>query len=146
MYRPSTSSTTSCVRELVGPDNPFRAPAGEGYARRSPSISTRQKPCQDCVGDEERVLKVGEWSDWVPVEFALIPFQSLRGMCRFYLKQVVPPSSCTSARSISTRSTPAMPISTPESYAGELAQATGRFYTQGMAEDTKGLNEGVLYA
>jgi predicted AlkP superfamily phosphohydrolase/phosphomutase len=37
-----------------------------------------------------------------------------------------------------------MPISTPSGYAEELAEATGRFYTQGMPEDTKGLKTGVL--
>jgi predicted AlkP superfamily phosphohydrolase/phosphomutase len=39
---------------------------------------------------------------------------------------------------------PALPISTPDSYAAELARASGRFYTQGMPEDTKALNEGVF--
>jgi predicted AlkP superfamily phosphohydrolase/phosphomutase len=39
---------------------------------------------------------------------------------------------------------PAMPISTPESFAAELAAATGRFYTQGMPEDTKAFKEGVF--
>jgi predicted AlkP superfamily phosphohydrolase/phosphomutase len=39
---------------------------------------------------------------------------------------------------------PAMPVSTPADYAAELAAATGRFYTQGMPEDTKGLKTGVL--
>ena len=37
-----------------------------------------------------------------------------------------------------------MPISTPAAFASELARATGRFYTQGMPEDTKSLTEGVL--
>jgi hypothetical protein len=39
---------------------------------------------------------------------------------------------------------PAMPISTPASWAGKLAEATGYFYTQGMPEDTKALEEGVF--
>jgi predicted AlkP superfamily phosphohydrolase/phosphomutase len=39
---------------------------------------------------------------------------------------------------------PAMPISTPDSFASELAAATGRFYTQGMPEDTKAFKEGVF--
>jgi predicted AlkP superfamily phosphohydrolase/phosphomutase len=39
---------------------------------------------------------------------------------------------------------PAMPVSTPDDYAAELARATGRFYTQGMPEDTKGLKTGVF--
>jgi predicted AlkP superfamily phosphohydrolase/phosphomutase len=39
---------------------------------------------------------------------------------------------------------PDAPISTPASYAAELAEHGGRFYTQGMPEDTKGLRTGVL--
>jgi predicted AlkP superfamily phosphohydrolase/phosphomutase len=39
---------------------------------------------------------------------------------------------------------PALPISVPASFAADLAAATGRFYTQGMPEDTKGLAAGVL--
>jgi predicted AlkP superfamily phosphohydrolase/phosphomutase len=39
---------------------------------------------------------------------------------------------------------PAMPISTPDSYAAELAKATGLYYTQGMPEDTKALTEGIF--
>jgi predicted AlkP superfamily phosphohydrolase/phosphomutase len=39
---------------------------------------------------------------------------------------------------------PAMPISTPKSFASELASATGRFYTQGMPEDTKAFNAGIF--
>ena len=89
------------------------------------------------VGDEERLLRVGEWSDWVPVEFPLAPPQTLRGECRFYLKQLDPPSSSTSARSISIRWRRRCRSRTPASYAAELAHATGRFYTQGMPEDTK---------
>jgi predicted AlkP superfamily phosphohydrolase/phosphomutase len=37
-----------------------------------------------------------------------------------------------------------MPISTPDSYASDLARATGRYYTQGMPEDTGVLSAGVL--
>jgi predicted AlkP superfamily phosphohydrolase/phosphomutase len=39
-----------------------------------------------------------------------------------------------------------MPISTPKSFAAQLARATGRFYTQGMPEDTKAFKEGVFSA
>src|SRR5258708_38591143 len=37
-----------------------------------------------------------------------------------------------------------LPLSSPADYAPELARATGRFYTQGMPHDTKGLRAGVL--
>ena len=39
-----------------------------------------------------------------------------------------------------------MPISHPGSYAGQLAAATGPFYTQGMPEDTKAFKAGVFTA
>jgi predicted AlkP superfamily phosphohydrolase/phosphomutase len=39
---------------------------------------------------------------------------------------------------------PELPISTPPSYSRELADAIGPFYTQGIAEDTSALRQGVL--
>ena len=62
-------------------------------------ISRRRTPVREAdVGDEERLLNVGEWSDWVPIEFELIPSQTLHAEARFYLKQLDPDSSCMSAR------------------------------------------------
>jgi predicted AlkP superfamily phosphohydrolase/phosphomutase len=97
-------------------------------------------------GDAERVIKVGEWSDWTPVTFPLAPFQSLRGMCRFYLKSVLPQVELYVTPIQIDPLAPALPISTPSSYSAELARATGRFYTQGMPEDTKGYSSGVFNA
>ena len=37
------------------------------------------------------VLKEGEWSGWLPVEFQLMPvIGNVKGICRFYLKQTHP--------------------------------------------------------
>jgi predicted AlkP superfamily phosphohydrolase/phosphomutase len=78
------------------------------------------------------------------VEFNLIPTQQLHAEARFYLKQLDPDFELyVSPLNIDPLS-PAMPVSHPASYAGELARATGRFYTQGMPEDTKSLKTGVL--
>ncbi len=75
-----------------------------------------------------------------------MPLQTLRGICRFYLKRSSPTSSSTSARSTSTRwrrrCRSRRRPRTPPSWRA----ATGRFYTQGMPEDTKALSEGVLHA
>ncbi|MEE9179518.1 MAG: alkaline phosphatase family protein, partial [Vicinamibacteria bacterium] len=86
------------------------------------------------------------WSDWVPVDFELIPTQGLRGMVRFYLKQIEPDFELYATPINFDPQEPAMPISTPASYAADLAEASGRFYTQGMPEDTAGLMEEVLTA
>ena len=96
------------------------------------------------VGTEERLLAVGEWSDWVPVSFPLAPTQSLqrRGAVFSQGPRSVLRALCQS-RSTSIRSIRRCPCRT-RAYAAELAEATGRFYTQGMPEDTKGLKTGVL--
>ncbi len=97
------------------------------------------------LGDEERLLSVGEWSDWVPFAFKLAPTQNLRAECRFFLKRLEPHFEMyVSPHPISNPMAPALPISSPARYATELARATGRFYSQGMPEDTKGLKTGVL--
>jgi predicted AlkP superfamily phosphohydrolase/phosphomutase len=39
---------------------------------------------------------------------------------------------------------PALPISTPSSYSRDLAKEIGEYHTQGIAEDTKALSDGIL--
>ena len=96
------------------------------------------------VGSETRTIKVGEWSDWVPVSFDVWPLQTLRAECRFYLKQVDPTFELYVSPLNIDPMAPALPISTPANYATELARATGRFYTQGMPEETNALIDGLI--
>src|SRR5690606_26047991 len=102
------------------------------------------------VGDEEHILKVGEWSDWVPVELemgkcALVTGStSLPAMARFYLQSITPELELYVSPLQIDPLNPILPISSPPDYAAELAEATGRYYTQGMPEDTKALNGGIL--
>jgi predicted AlkP superfamily phosphohydrolase/phosphomutase len=74
----------------------------------------------------------------------LLPFQHLSGACRFYLKALDPYFELYVSPINFDPMKPELPISTPPDYAAELARATGRFYTQGMPEDTKSLKTGVL--
>ncbi len=96
------------------------------------------------VGDEERIIQVGEWTDWVPVEFEVSAMSSVSAMARFYLRSVRPEFEMYVSPLNFHPDNPVEVISTPEDYAGELAEASGLFYTQGMPEETKGLSEGVL--
>jgi predicted AlkP superfamily phosphohydrolase/phosphomutase len=131
---------------LEGPDNPFRRERVKLTAPFTVYVDPRESAARIIIGSEQRVLAVGEWSDWVPVSFELTPLQSLRGMCRFYLKQVRPYFELYVTPINLDPTSPALPISTPSSYAAELAGATGRFYTQGMPEDTKAYSAGVFSA
>lgn len=131
--------------QLIGPDNSFRKgapPATEAFAV---SLDPVEPVARIAVQDHEFVLKEGEWSDWVPVQFQLIPFfGNVNGICRFYLKQAHPRFQLYVSPVNIDPANPALPISTPSSYSRELAEEVGEFYTQGIAEDTKALSAGVL--
>jgi predicted AlkP superfamily phosphohydrolase/phosphomutase len=129
---------------LYGPDNPFLKEPTKVSADFTVFVDPEAPVAKLVVGGEERMLEVGEWSDWVPVEFPLAPLQNLRGMCRFYLKQLQPEFELYVSPINLDPLSPALPISTPAGYAAELANATGRFYTQGMPEDTKSLSDRIL--
>ena len=131
---------------LEGPDNPFLTNPEKVRAEFTAHLDQANRHVKLVVGAEERLLEVGEWSDWVPVDFTLAPTQHLKGEVRFFLKGLDPFFELYASPVNIDPLDPAMPVSHPDGYAAELAEATGRFYTQGMPEDTKGLKTGVLTA
>lgn len=129
---------------LEGPPNPFLRQPEQVQAPFTVYVDATRQFAKLVVGSEVRLLRVGQWSDWVPIEFPLIPTQRLRAVCRFYVKQLDPDFDLYASPLNLDPLAPALPLSTPDDYAGELARATGRFYTQGMPEDTNALKGGVL--
>lgn len=130
--------------KLRGPNNPFLLKRTKLEAEFTAYVDPLEPAAMLALGDEERVLRVGEWSDWVPFEFTMIPTQHLKAMARFYLKSVRPEFELYVSPLNIDPETPALPITSPASYARELALDRGRFYTQGMPEDTKALSAGVF--
>ncbi len=131
--------------KLVGPKNTFLSDEPDATIPfrvwRDPEYPTARIEIQG----HEILLQEREWSDWVQVKFELIPhLQSVSGICRFYLKEVRPHFKLYVTPINIDPSDPALPISTPESYAKELHDCCGFFYTQGMPEDTKALSWGVF--
>jgi predicted AlkP superfamily phosphohydrolase/phosphomutase len=98
------------------------------------------------VDDEEFLLRQGEWSDWVRVEFKALPlFASVSAIGRFYLKQVRPDFELyVTPLQINPDDPGAMQLSTPASWSHELCEELGYFYTQELPEDTKALSGGIL--
>ena len=129
---------------LHGPDNPFLVEPETVEAEFTVYLDPKEDVAKLVLGDEKRLLRVGEWSDWVPFEFDLVPTQSIPAMARFYLKQVHPEFELYVSPINADPQNPAIPVSFPTDFAAELAHHTGRFYTQGMPEDTKALEGGVL--
>ena len=130
---------------MPGPANSFTS---EAKATSIPLIIYKDpvKPVARIqIDGSDLILKEGEWSEWIPLHFEMVPhLVSLNGICRFFLKKCredfvlyVTPVNIDPAD-------PAMPVSTPKKFSKQLAERMGRFYTQGMAEDTSGLSAGVL--
>jgi predicted AlkP superfamily phosphohydrolase/phosphomutase len=96
------------------------------------------------VDSQNFTLKVGAYSEWIPVKFKAGAGFSAHGICRFYLKELaqeveiyVTPVNIDPGR-------PDLPISHPVTYSIYLAKLFGPYATLGLAEDTWALNEHVL--
>lgn len=128
---------------LRGPPNPMLVELEELRSEFMVYIDPVRPVVKIEIGDEEIILQEGDWSEWIPVEYPLPLFQKLRGMARFYLKQVRPEFQLYATPVNLDPLDPAMPISTPDDFATELAES-GRFYTQGFPEDTDAISDGLF--
>jgi predicted AlkP superfamily phosphohydrolase/phosphomutase len=129
---------------LRGPPNPLLVEPEDLTADFTLLVDSEQPIASLRIGDQEVILQEGEWSEWLEVVFDLPLFQKLRASARFYLKEVHPEVRLYVTPINFDPLAPAMPISTPEDFAAELARAAGRFYTQGMPEDTRALTDGLF--
>lgn len=130
---------------IIGPNN--------GLHRESPPLTATLEIIPDREHDValirgaagEILVNAGEWTDWVSLEFKLLPvLPTVPGMVRLFLKSVHPETELyVSPVNIDPRR-PAQVISSPEEYAPQVAEAVGPFYTQEMPEDTKALSAHVL--
>ena len=131
---------------VEGPPNPYLVATTPLTVPFEAHVDRTNQSVKVVVGDETRVLRVGEWSSWVPVGLSLLPFSTLPGEVRFLLKSLTPYFELYVSPINLDPYEPALPISTPSGYAAELAAAGGRYYTQGMPEDTRARNAGTLTA
>lgn len=142
---------------LFGPPNPFFDSAKPGcYGRPRTErkltvdftvwLDSELPAAKLDVQGTEFVLREGEWSDWVRVDFEALPLvASVSSIGRFFLKQVRPQFELyVTPLQIDPAEPGGMRLSTPEDWSHELCEDLGYFYTQELAEDTKALTYGVL--
>ncbi len=97
------------------------------------------------AGDGMTIVKEGEWSEWLPADFALLPhLASARGMFRVFAKQLRPRFELYVSPVNVDPEAPVLPVSTPGSYARDVAESAGRWSTLGIPEDTAALRQGVF--
>jgi predicted AlkP superfamily phosphohydrolase/phosphomutase len=130
---------------LFGPANTFRADGAQAAIDFAVYRDPANPVVKVAIQDHAVLLKQGEWSPWLRVHFDLIPhLQSVSGLVRFFVKGVHPHLKVYASPVNIDPDNPALPISTPEDYAHDMAHELGPFYTQGMPHDTKALSNGVL--
>jgi hypothetical protein len=77
--------------KLVGPRNDFRREAPASTLDFSVFVDASHPVVQIEVDGQRVQLAEKQWSDWVRISFELAPLVArVRGICRFYLKEVRP--------------------------------------------------------
>ena len=130
--------------ELKGPTNAFKVGAPEAAVPFQVFLDPEHAAAKIVLQGREFVLRQGEWSGWQRVRFGLMPTQSVHGICLFYLKEVRPKFKLYVSPIHIDPARPALPLSTPESYARELERRFGPYFTKGLPADTSALENGVL--
>ncbi len=144
IYRVRKENNT-IVTKLVGPPNPFRKKRQDVSLPMVIKIDERNPVALIELDGRRILLKEGEWSDWVRVEFSFLPTQKMSGIVRFFILKTHPDFEMYVSPINIDPENPAYRISTPDGYAKELADRLGYFYTQGMPEDTKALDQDILH-
>lgn len=97
--------------------------------------------------DHTILLKPGQWSSWLTVDFPLSlpgPDRHISGICRFYLQEVTPSFRLYVSPINADPSDPAIPLTEPKEFSSQIAKEMGLFYTTGFQEDHKALSNGIF--
>ena len=130
---------------VEGPPNSLRRDRAFSSVKLIVDIDPERALARLTLGTATAIVKEGEWSDWIPADFALIPhLASVDGMFRVFARQLHPRVELYVSPVNIDPVSPALPISAPASYGRTVARESGRFYTLGTPEDTSALRQGVF--
>lgn len=135
---------------IDGPSNPFVEKNPAEYYAFKLYVDREAGAVIVYLGDgpaaEKVVLKPGEWSDFLRLDFQMLPLgmMNMSGITRFYLRSIEPEVELYASAVNFDPEAPAVPVSEPVEASAELTREIGRYYTQGMAEDVNALKRGVL--
>ena len=133
------------VLQVEGPANSLRKDHRDSSVALTVDVDPQEPAARLAVGDALAIVRQGEWSGWLRAEFRLIPgLASATGMFRVFAKQLHPRFELYVSPVNIDPEEPDLPISAPSGYSREVARATSPFYTQGIAEDTAALRQGVF--
>jgi predicted AlkP superfamily phosphohydrolase/phosphomutase len=130
---------------IEGPPDSLRKDRKPSSVALIVDVDPEQPFARLILGEETAIVKQGEWSDWIPAEFPLIPHvASARGMVRVFAKQLHPRFELYVSPVNVDPEAPSLPISAPARFSRDLAAQIGRYPTLGIPEDTAALRQGVF--
>jgi len=128
---------------LIGPEDPMLEKGGTLKCPFSVEILSEEAIALKVSG-EKFILKKGESSDWIKVEFKASLGVKISGVCMFLVKDISPEFKLYVTPINLDPAKPAMPISHPKVYSTYLSKRQGSYATLGLAEDSWALNEKIL--
>ena len=132
--------------EIEGPPNSFKKKDPQEKAKLEFHIDRESQSVAVDTGMDVVIMEPGDWSDFVTVEFELLPMgmMNMTGICRFYLRSIDPVFELYASPVNIDPVNPVMPVSEPISASAELVDAIGYYYTQGMAEEVNALKDEAI--
>ncbi|RJQ21749.1 MAG: phosphodiesterase [Nitrospiraceae bacterium] len=112
------------------------------FAKTDMLIRTGNGPIEITLDGRKYKLSLNQWSEWIEVNFKIGMMKTVSGTVKFYLNRTSPEFELYMTPVQINPSDPVFVISSPDDYVKELAGNLGNFYTLGMPEDTKALEEG----
>jgi len=130
---------------LYGPVNTFYKDEPRTEAAIEIDVDRTRRTARIEIGEDVLVLNEGDWSEWVEVDFELVPYMmSASGIVRFFLKETYPNFKLYASPININPKQQDVPISEPHEFGEQIAEEVGLFYTQGMAEETKALSAHMI--
>lgn len=129
---------------LPGPPNPSAVTAADFQTLLSIRIFDEKQQIEVRNGSEKIVVPLNKESDWLRIEYRVGWFSRVRGLCKLRLESLTPHFRLYVSPIHLDPERPAMPISHPLYFSMYLAKLHDSFGTLGLAEDTWGLNSGVV--
>jgi predicted AlkP superfamily phosphohydrolase/phosphomutase len=142
---PVTLTNHRVILPIQGPANTLRRDRRSTQLDLVADVDEDAMAARFLIGEQQFVLKQGEWSPWIHVRFSFLDhLAGASGMFRLYVQQLNPGIRIYRSPLNIDPEDPALPVSAPAGYGREVAQRAGTFYTQGIEEDTAALRQGVF--
>jgi len=133
--------------KLIGPRNTFLINPEPVIIDFTVHRDTEAKSAVIEIQKHQIVLKEGQWSRWVKLDFEMSKpgfNQHISGICRFYLQEVSPNLRLYASPINADPSDSAIKLTEPPKFIKEMSNRLGLFYTTGFQEDHKALSNKVF--